>query len=65
MAKLDRTKLAKPTANLSASDKDDVLEAVMEELDGQRAGVLSAKYIDLRSVTVAHDEFKFDSDEDL
>ena len=44
VAKLDRTKLAKPIANLSSSDDDDVLEAFMEELDGQRAGVLSAKY---------------------
>ena len=58
VAKLDRTKLAKPIANLTSSDDDDVLEAVMDELDRQRADVLSAKYVDL----VAHE---FDEDEDL
>jgi hypothetical protein len=46
VAKLDREKLAKPRAVVAASD-DDALEAIMEALEAETAGVLSAKYVDL------------------
>ena len=44
--KLDREKLAKPRAVVAASD-DDALEAIMEALEAETAGVLSEKYVDL------------------
>lgn len=49
VAKLDRSNLVKPEAVMSmatASD-DDALECIMEELEAQKSGVLSAKYVDL------------------
>lgn len=47
VAKLDRSNLVKPQAVMSMATDDDVLECIMEELEAQKSGVLSAKYVDL------------------
>ena len=47
VAKLDRSNLVKPQAVMSMATDDDVLECIMEDLEAQKSGVLSAKYVDL------------------
>ena len=42
VAKLDRSNLVKPQAVMSMATDDDVLECIMEELEAQKSGVLSA-----------------------
>jgi hypothetical protein len=49
VAKLDRDKLIQPISSMAGDE--DSLESIMEELEAQKSGVLSAKYVDL----VAHE----------